>query len=60
MEALRRLLIVFAIGWLALGLFALLISIEEVGFSWLWTTFGVLFAVGPPVGIWWIAQGLKK
>ena len=50
----------FAIGWLALGLFALLISIEEVGFSWLWTTFGVLFAVGPPVGIWWIAQGLKK
>ena len=59
MEALRRLLLVLAMGWcvFVLGLTTMFLSPQ---FS-LWTfLIGVAAAVGPAAAVWWIAQGLKK
>ena len=59
MEALRRLLLVLAMGWyvFVLGLTTMFLS-QQLS---LWTLLiGVAAAVGPAAAVWWIAHGLKK
>ena len=60
MEALRRLLLVLAMGWMVLGSFVLLMVIREGNIISLLGLFIAMTAFLPPVGVWWIAQGLKK